>query len=172
MLSLKSRSTCISYRVPTQPQPRTSIIPTLIPSTQTDCDGIIDYCDQTSSLFRLSPGATVPGPSTTVNDHPVSGIGNGGSTAEEFVFDPEIAGCIHAMWQDPAIPQMLDHSLVLVPRLVGVHIYITLSTTGMVECSGDIFPLFYWALFVRCAFEFPFGLSLWLWTFRLNLFRL
>jgi hypothetical protein len=52
---------------------------------------------------------------TTVNDHRVSGIGNGGSTAKEFVFDPEITGCIHAMWQDPPIPQMLDHSLVIVP---------------------------------------------------------
>lgn len=93
------------------PKCRTSIKPTLIPSTQTDCDGVIDL-DQTSSLFRLSPGTTVPGPSTTVNDHRVSGIGNGGSTAEGFVFDPEIArmqcGKIRR-------PQMLDHSLVLVP---------------------------------------------------------
>ena len=57
---------------------------------------LLHHLDQTSSLFRLSPGTTVPGPSTTVNDHRVSGIGNGGSTAE-FIFDPEIAGCIHAM---------------------------------------------------------------------------
>jgi hypothetical protein len=76
---------------------------------------LLHHLDQTSSLFRLSPSTTVPGSSTTVNDHPVSGIGNSGGTAEEFVFDPEIEGCIHAMRQDPAIPRMLDHSSVLVP---------------------------------------------------------
>src|SRR5882762_6503406 len=87
-IPLPHRPSCIPCRVLTQPQPRTSIKPTLIPSTQ-----------------KL----------TTVNDHRVSGIGNGGSTAKEFIFDPEITGCIHAMWQDPPIPQMLDHSLVIVP---------------------------------------------------------
>jgi hypothetical protein len=90
------------------PQPRTSITPTPTPSTQTDLrprNRLLHHPDQTSSLFWRSP-------STTVNDHPDSRIGNGGATAEWFVFDPEIAGFIHAIGQEPVIPQVMDHSSV------------------------------------------------------------
>jgi hypothetical protein len=121
MLSLKSHPTSThvytlsrSHSAPTPHVYQTHTNP-LYPDRLRWRNRLLHHLDQTSSLFRLSPGTTVPGPSTTVNDHRVSCIGTGGSTAEEFVFDPEIAGCIHAMWQDPAIPQMLDNSLVLVP---------------------------------------------------------
>jgi guanine nucleotide-binding protein subunit alpha len=40
----------------------------------------------------------------------VSGIGKGGSTAEGFVFDPEIASLIHQLWKDPAVTKLMDHS--------------------------------------------------------------
>ncbi|KIM74715.1 hypothetical protein PILCRDRAFT_827917, partial [Piloderma croceum F 1598] len=60
--------------------------------------------------INRSPSSAIPGPATVVNGVDVSGIGNGGGTAEGFVFDPEIASLIHQLWQDPVIPKVMDHS--------------------------------------------------------------
>jgi guanine nucleotide-binding protein G(i) subunit alpha len=56
------------------------------------------------------PFSTVPGSATVVNGVDVSGIGNGGGTAEGFVFDLKIASLIYQLWQDPVIPKVMDHS--------------------------------------------------------------
>jgi len=82
------------------------------PSNRTNCDRIIDYriTSDPSSLNKRSPSSTVPGSATVVNGVDVSGIGNGGGTAEGFVFDSEIASLIHQLWQDPVIPKVMDHS--------------------------------------------------------------
>ncbi|KIM86968.1 hypothetical protein PILCRDRAFT_4215 [Piloderma croceum F 1598] len=68
----------------TSPQPPRLSNPYLPPSLRRR-NRLPYHLDQTSSLFQRSP-------STTVNDHPVSGISNGGGTVEGFVFDPEIVG--------------------------------------------------------------------------------
>ena len=69
-IPLPHRPTCIHCRVLTQPQPRTSIKPTLIPSTQTDCDGVIDYCITSTKLppyfgSPLVPPSPGPAPLST-----------------------------------------------------------------------------------------------------------
>ncbi|KIM79427.1 hypothetical protein PILCRDRAFT_10263 [Piloderma croceum F 1598] len=60
------------------------------PINRTNCDRIIDYHITTnpSSLNKKSPSSTIPGLATVVNGVDVSGIGNGGGTAEGF--DPVI----------------------------------------------------------------------------------
>ena len=64
---------------------------TLLPLSD-DCDRIIDYRITTdpSTLSKNSSTSIVPGSATVANGVDVSDIGNGGGTAEGFVFDPEI----------------------------------------------------------------------------------
>lgn len=82
------------------------------PSNRTHCDRIIDYRITTdpSNLNKKFPSSTIPGSATVVNGVDVSGFGNGGGTAEGFIFDSEIASLIHQLWQDPVIPKVMDHS--------------------------------------------------------------
>jgi hypothetical protein len=116
-ITLPHRPMCILCRVLTQHQTCTSIKPTLIPSTQTDCDGVIDYCITSTKLppyfgSPLAPPSPGPAPLSTTAVFRALATATAPPRSSS---SPEIAGCIHAMWQDLAILQMLGHSLVLVP---------------------------------------------------------
>jgi hypothetical protein len=60
------------------------------------------------ALPKKSGASTTQAP-PVVNGVDVSSIGNGGGTAEGFIFDPKIASLIHQLWQDPVIPKIMDH---------------------------------------------------------------
>jgi guanine nucleotide-binding protein G(i) subunit alpha len=61
-------------------------------------------------LNKNHPTSTILGLVTVVNGIDISGIDNGGGTAEVFMSDPQIALLIHPLWQDPVIPKIMNHS--------------------------------------------------------------
>jgi len=71
-------------------------------------NGLPDHHRPYLQPLPTSSASTIQGSATVVNGVDVSGIGNGGGTAEGFIFDPEIASLIHQLWQDLVIPKIMD----------------------------------------------------------------
>ena len=92
----------------------------VLPENRLNAEKIMDYrvdallgAPQAASGALLGPSLTSTPPSRTLDrrdrDLTYSQGGTPGATSKVFL-DPEIAQAIHALWADPIIPKLMDHS--------------------------------------------------------------
>lgn len=92
----------------------------VLPENRLNAEKIMDYrvdallgAPQAASGALLGPSLASTPPSRTLDrrdrDLTYSQGGASGATSKVFL-DPEIAQAIHALWADPIIPKLMDHS--------------------------------------------------------------
>jgi len=92
----------------------------VLPENRLNAEKIMDYrvgallgAPQAASGALLGPSLTSTPPSRTMErrdrDLAYAQVGTPGAMSKVFL-DPEIAQAIHALWADPIIPKLMDHS--------------------------------------------------------------